>query len=96
MAIRQNMLLKAKKHLEFDGGVVCDGEEEILISGAYIKVEKVSANKNCAEITLSIISQMVCVTRQYSFMPDLEGPNFIKQAYLHLKTLPEFADAEDC
>ena len=27
---------------------------------------------------------------------DLEGPNPIKQAYLYLKTLPEFADAIDC
>jgi hypothetical protein len=27
---------------------------------------------------------------------DLDGPNPIKQAYLHLKTLPEFADAIDC
>ena len=26
----------------------------------------------------------------------LDGPNPIKQAYLHLKTLPEFADAIDC
>jgi len=27
---------------------------------------------------------------------DLNGPNPIKQAYLHLKSLPEFADAVDC
>jgi hypothetical protein len=27
---------------------------------------------------------------------DLEGPNPIKQAYLYLKTIPEFADATDC
>ena len=27
---------------------------------------------------------------------DLEGPNPIKQAYLYLKSLPEFADAVDC
>ena len=26
----------------------------------------------------------------------LDGPNPIKQAYEHLKTLPEFADAVDC
>jgi hypothetical protein len=30
------------------------------------------------------------------FIPDMEGGNFIKQAYLYLKTLPEFADAVDC
>jgi hypothetical protein len=27
---------------------------------------------------------------------DLAGDNPIKQAYTHLKTLPEFADATDC
>lgn len=27
---------------------------------------------------------------------DLDGPNPIKQAYLHLKTLPEFSNAVDC
>ena len=27
---------------------------------------------------------------------DLNGPNPIEQAYLHLKSLPEFADAVDC
>ena len=26
----------------------------------------------------------------------LDGPNPIKQAYLHLKTLPEFSGAVDC
>lgn len=26
----------------------------------------------------------------------LDGPNPIEQAYLHLKSLPEFADATDC
>jgi hypothetical protein len=32
----------------------------------------------------------------YSFAPDLNGKNFIAQAYEHLKTLPEFAGATDC
>jgi len=31
-----------------------------------------------------------------SCLYDLEGHNPIKQAYLHLKSLPEFADAVDC
>ena len=34
--------------------------------------------------------------RQYTCPLDLEGPNPIKQAYLHLKSLPEFSDAVDC
>ena len=33
---------------------------------------------------------------EYSCAYDLEGTNPIAQAYEHLKTLPEFNDAEDC
>lgn len=33
---------------------------------------------------------------QHNCFYDLTGNNPIKQAYLHLKTLPEFADAIDC
>ena len=32
----------------------------------------------------------------YSCAYDITGENPIKQAYLHLKSLPEFADAVDC
>jgi len=32
----------------------------------------------------------------YASAYDLSGENPIKQAYLHLKTLPEFSDAVDC
>jgi hypothetical protein len=34
--------------------------------------------------------------RGYYFNLDMNGENPIKQAYEHLKTLPEFADAVDC
>jgi hypothetical protein len=31
-----------------------------------------------------------------TFIPSLDESNFIRQAYQHLKTLPEFAGAVDC
>lgn len=31
----------------------------------------------------------------YEFTPDMDGPNFIKQAYEYIKGLPEFEGAED-
>lgn len=34
--------------------------------------------------------------RGYYFNLDMEGDNPLKQAYEHLKTLPEFEGAEDC
>lgn len=67
---------------------------------AYVRVEAVA---------LVTKSQMSFRTRAYIApgMPafadgehvcayDLDGPNPIAQAYLHLKSLPEFADATDC
>lgn len=35
-------------------------------------------------------------TNNYLCNYDIDGENPIKQAYLHLKTLPEFVDAVDC
>lgn len=34
--------------------------------------------------------------KEFSAKYELDGDNPIKQAYLHLKTLPEFANAVDC
>lgn len=33
---------------------------------------------------------------QIQFVPDLDGPNFIAQAYAHFKSLPQLAGASDC
>jgi len=63
----------------------------------YVKVESIRGDKNqqTAEVSFNL-NNIKFVARQYSFLIDLEGPNFIQQAYLHLKSLPEFADAIDC
>ena len=33
---------------------------------------------------------------QIKFVPDLDGPNFIAQAYAHFKALPQLAGAINC
>lgn len=40
-------------------------------------------------------SNFVC-TKEYPFVPDMNGANFIAQAYQALKKDPEFADAVNC
>lgn len=55
---------------------------------AYVNYVKYDDGKT-GEITAKF-------SKAFDFSVDLEGPNPIKQAYLHLKTLPEFADAIDC
>jgi hypothetical protein len=67
---------------------------------AYHRVEKLCLATN------QIISFSVRVYKDiafpafadngYSCAYDITGENPVKQAYLHLKTLPEFASATDC
>lgn len=74
-------------------------EEKTTFRNAYIKVESISGSKENMVVKVIYLKQKdeIKVKRKdFSFIPDLNGANFIKQAYEHLKTLPEFADAEDC
>lgn len=83
-------------------GSVFNGESSIPVGdiskdiNAYIKVLTVSGSKEKLNITVLFSDGSVNFYRNYNFTPDLDGHNFIKQAYLYLKTLPEFADATDC
>lgn len=64
---------------------------------SYIKVFNVNGNKNNIEFIISYLNDDTEIgTKKFNFIPTLDGDNFIKQAYLYLKTLPEFADAVDC
>jgi hypothetical protein len=85
MALQKQMTINAK----FVG--------EMSIAG-YIKVERVAGRKDNIEATVVITksgTDDVVSSSVYEFAPDLNGPNFIEQAYEHLKTLPEFAGAAD-
>ena len=76
-----------------------DGALEI--PSAYWKVESVTSTKTESSCVVSISriiedNQTAVETKQYSFATDMQGDNPIRQAYKHLKTLPEFAGATDC
>lgn len=73
--------------------------KELVFTNAYIRVAKIIADKNSAHAEVDTLSQQngeQIVRTTYPFVPDLNGENFIAQAYFHLKTLAEFADATDC
>ena len=78
---------------------------EVRIAGlvqvsCYIRVAHVTGTKN--EITANAVFHKdngdgeMFKAGAYTFTPSMDGGNFIKQAYGHLKTLPEFAGATDC
>ena len=70
--------------------------QHVTISDVYAKVLSVTGNKASIIASVGFIKDVKLAERIYTFTPDLEGPNFIKQAYQFLKTLPEFSDATDC
>jgi hypothetical protein len=72
---------------------------KLLCQNAYYRVCRINGDKNNLSVSVEVKNPdkaVVLETLFYEFAPDLNGPNLFKQAYLHLKTLPEFADAVDC
>lgn len=88
MALQKTLTLKAKG-------------QDVTINNAYIRVDKISGSKNHIQAEVSIISshaqpeETTVEVRQCLFTPDLNGSNFIAQAYAHLKTLPDFSGSAD-
>jgi hypothetical protein len=96
MALKQDMQLTGK--IVFQSGA---GEEVIETTSrthrdVYIKVANVTGTKEKANCQVEFASASLNWSKQYRFVPSMDGANFIKQAYEHLKTLPEFQNAIDC
>jgi hypothetical protein len=73
--------------------------ESITFNDAYVKVARIEATNSTAAIYVTVMRSAigpVLENRMHWFVPDLSGENHIRQAYLYLKTLPEFASATDC
>lgn len=75
--------------------------EKSLIENCYIKVSAVRVLKARCFATVDFFKKdraWLLVSKEVSFDGDFldSAPNNIKQAYLYLKTLPEFAGAIDC
>jgi hypothetical protein len=77
-------------------GVLSEEQSTATVPDVYIKVERVSGSKESATAEVSFKAEGFSGAKSYPFEPTMDGSNFISQAYAHLKTLPEFADAEDC
>jgi hypothetical protein len=66
--------------------------------GAYIKVAHISGTKDDVLATVDMLTAkdgQIVKQGKYQFKPSLDGSNFIKQSYEHLKTLEEFSGAVD-
>jgi hypothetical protein len=74
-------------------------EEMSIFNEAYIKILYIVGDKTEITAFYGVFKNAgdKCLEKvKFQFTPDLDGCNFIKQAYLHLKTTPEFKDAINC
>lgn len=70
----------------------------LTVNDGYLRVSNFSGSKDGISFVLSFqaaVGEAALTTKEFSFVPAMDS-NFIAQAYLHLKSLPEFADATDC
>jgi len=73
---------------------------EVSIANCYIKVTDIKGNKGIMSFMVDYhkaSDQGSIHQKRFTFTPSVSdgSANFIKQAYEHLKTLPEFAGATD-
>lgn len=69
---------------------------QVQATNVYYKVEQVSGNKDRVAFTMRGYKDGTQVDSfNGEFVANMNGGNYIQQAYLHAKTLPEFAGAVD-
>jgi hypothetical protein len=97
MAIKKDITIQGDATLDVKGAKVSLGSQSV-VKPYYIKVEEVSGDKALMFYSVSLTTEgSQPHGERFSFEPSCaEGSdNFIKQAYEHLKTLPEFTGATD-
>ena len=74
-------------------------DQSIVLSNAYCKVLRVLGTKDDLSYDVNVLDEKDGKSHQvlsFQFTPNMDGGNFIAQAYQHLKTQPPFAGAVDC
>jgi isoleucyl-tRNA synthetase len=96
MALTKTYRVAGTETTTTEFGVVSTKAVVVNLQNAYIKVDTVTGDKENVTATVFTKIGEIVKTKFYRFVPDMNGSNFIKQSYEHLKTLPEFSDASDC
>jgi hypothetical protein len=97
MALRKIIEAEGKSVVQTTFGNIENGTQRVSFS-AYIKVMSISGDKTQIVADVQFVGEVAQFNRQYQIPVSVESgsANFIAQVYAHLKTLPEFAGAEDC
>lgn len=96
------MALKLTKTQSFPTSVNADGviierDSTAITDTFYAKVLRVTGSKSSVKVDAHFQGEVLSHFKTYEFVPDVSdgSGNFIRQAYLHMKTLAEFSGAED-
>ena len=97
MALRKIIEAEGTSIIQTSLGIIKNGTQKVSFS-AYVKVISIEGNKSQIAANVNFGGDVTQFTKQYKVPVSVESgsPNFIEQVYKHLKTLPEFAGAEDC
>lgn len=95
MALKKLIFVEGALIVQTPYGNFEDGRKNVAVD-AYIKVVEIASTKEKTAAKVVFSDSKLKIEKQYLFTPDMDGGNFIKQAYEYLKTLPEFAGAVDC
>ena len=97
MSLQLNETLSGNLRLETQSGIVNLGNKTETVN-VIATVKSMNGAKE--EMVADVLYKSENISFIRSFLIPLSvldgSPNFIRQAYLHLKTLPEFANATDC
>jgi hypothetical protein len=97
MALRKIIEAEGTATVQTPMGLIENGIQRVSFS-AYVKVLSINGNKTDIIASVNFKGDVQQLTKQY-FVPvsvASGSPNFIAQVYEYLKTLEEFAGAEDC
>jgi hypothetical protein len=97
MAFRKIIEVEGKSIVHTTIGDIQNGTQRVSFF-AYVKVINVNGGKTTMNAIVYFKGENQEFTKEYQIPVSVvdSAPNFIKQAYEHLKTLPEFTNAEDC
>jgi hypothetical protein len=97
MALKKIMTLTGDRVLQTPFGLIKEGSATLSIA-ATIRVVEISGNANQITARVRFTDELIRIEKNYVVPVSIEdgAPNFIRQAYLYLKTLPEFDNSEDC